>query len=58
VSRGSALGAYRAYPTNTFKLKNYRFEALFNKRGAGERELIMQFAEGLMGLRSGASARD
>jgi len=30
-----------------------RLEALFKKFGAGERELIMQFAEGLMGLRSG-----
>jgi len=30
-----------------------RLEALFKKLGAGERELIMQFAEGLMGLRSG-----
>ena len=32
-----------------------RLEALFKKLGAGERELIMQFAEGLMGLRSGPS---
>jgi len=30
-----------------------RLEALFKKLGAGERELLMQFAEGLMGLRSG-----
>ena len=32
-----------------------RLEALFKKLGAVERELIMQFAEGLMGLRSGPS---
>jgi hypothetical protein len=32
-----------------------RLEALFKKLGAGERELVMQFAEGLMGLRSGSS---
>ena len=32
-----------------------RLKALFKKLGAGERELILQFAEGLMGLRSGSS---
>ena len=32
-----------------------RLEALFKKLGAGEHELIMQFAEGLVGLRSGQS---